>query len=219
MLASLLSMFAQGVLHGLGPDHCLAIGALAAAGGGFRRALGLSVRFGLGHTFVLALGAVLAGLAGVMIPERWEAALEVLGGAALLALGCWTLLSRRGAVPHAHGGVVHTHEGDRQHSHDGIDVEVTPPTGGRFATWMGALFGLSGVRGLLMLIPLMGRDRAVMLSVGVLLFGLGVVASMVAVGWFATRAAATARRWEHGLRVPVGLASVLCGAWWVVDHL
>ncbi len=218
MLTSLLSMFGQGLLHGLGPDHCLAIGALAAAGGGFRRALGVSVRFGVGHTAVLAAGAVLAGVAGVAIPARWEAALEVVGGASLLALGCWTLLSRRGAVPHAHGGVVHAHDG-HGHSHVGVEVEVAPPTGGRFAALMGAVFGLSGVRGLLMLMPLMGRERAVMLTAGVALFGLGVVASMVAVGWFAARAADAAARWERGLRVPVGLASVLCGAWWVVSHV
>jgi nickel/cobalt exporter len=218
MWSSLLSMFGQGLLHGLGPDHCLAIGTLAAAGGGLRRALGVSVRFGLGHTAVLAAGAVLAGVAGVAIPARWEAALEVVGGLSLLALGCWTLLSRTGAVPHAHGGVVHAHDG-RSHSHDGVETEVTPPTGGRFAALMGAVFGLSGIRALLMLVPLMGRERAVMLSAGVALFGLGVVLSMTAVGWVAQRVTDAAARWERGLRVPVGVASVVCGAWWVVSHV
>lgn len=218
MLSSLLSMFSQGLLHGLGPDHCLAIGTLAAAGGGMRRALGVSVRFGVAHTAVLAAGAVLLGAAGVVIPARWESALEVVGGVSLLALGCWTLLSRRGAVPHAHGGVVHAH-GGRSHSHEGVEVEVAPPTGGGFAALMGAVFGLSGIRGLLMLMPLMGRERAVMLSAGVALFGLGVVLSMLAVGWFAQRAADAAVRWEQGLRVPVGVASVVCGAWWVVSHV
>jgi nickel/cobalt exporter len=218
MLSSLLSMFGQGLLHGLGPDHCLAIGTLAAAGGGLRRAVGVSVRFGVGHTVVLAAGAVLLGAAGVVIPARWESALEVLGGVSLLSLGCWTLLSRQGSVPHAHGGVVHAHDG-RAHSHEGVEVEVAPPTGGGFAALMGAVFGLSGIRGLLMLMPLMGRERAVMLTAGVWLFGLGVVLSMMAVGWFAQRATEAAVRWERGLRVPVGVASVLCGAWWVVSHV
>jgi nickel/cobalt exporter len=218
MLSSLLSMFGQGLLHGLGPDHCLAIGALAAAGGGFRRAFAVSLRFGVGHTAVLAAGAAGAGLAGLAIPARWESALEVVGGVSLLALGCWTLVSRRGAIPHAHGGVVHAHAGGAE-AHEGSEVAATTTAGGPSAAVMGAVFGLSGVRGLLLLLPLMGRERAVMLTAGVALFGLGVVASMVLVGWFAQRAADAAAGWERGLRVPVGLASVLCGAWWIVSHV
>lgn len=219
MLNALAALFGQGLLHGLGPDHCLAIGTLAAAGGGLRKALGVSLRFGIGHTVVLAVGAVAAGVLGVTIPARWESALEVLGGLSLLALGCWTLLSRRGALAHIHGGVAHSHEGEQTHSHTGLDVAVTPTPGPVAQTLAGGLFGLSGVRGLLMLLPLMGRDRAVMLTAGVTLFGVGVVLSMFAVGWFASRVTDAAASWERGLRVPVGVASMLCGAWWVVNHL
>ena len=35
----------------------------------------------------------------------------------------------------------------------------------------------------------------------------------------ALHAADAAVRWEQGLRVPVGVASVVCGAWWVVSHV
>lgn len=213
MFAALVSLFGQGVLHGLGPDHCLAIGTLAAAGGGLRKAAGVSVRFGLGHTAVLGAGALAAALTGFMIPERWEARLEVLGGASLLALGCWTVLSKRGLLAHAHGGEVHAHGGGADHAHDAA------PIGGRYQAAVGALFGLSGVRATLLLLPLMARDRAAMLVAGVALFGAGVVLSMFLVGWFAQRAADAATRWERGLRVPVGVASMLCGAWWVVSHV
>ena len=167
----------------------------------------------------LAVAAVVSLVLGVTISARWEAWLEVLGGVSLLALGCWTLLSRSGALAHVHGGVAHTHDDARPHSHAGLDVAVTPTPGPFAQTLAGALFGMSGVRGLLMLLPLMGRDRAVMLSAGVALFGLGVVLSMFAVGWFAQRVTDAATRWERGLRVPVGVASMLCGAWWVVSHV
>ena len=54
---------------------------------------------------------------------------------------------------------------------------------------------------------------------GVLLFGVGVVVSMMAVGFLTQRVAVAARTVERALRLGVGLASVACGAWWIVDHL
>ncbi len=219
MFPALLSLFGQGLLHGLGPDHCLAIGALSTAGGGMRRAASVSLRFGVGHTVVLAAGALIAAVTGLAIPERWESALEVVGGLSLLILGGWTVLSKRALIPHSHGGLgTHTH-GAEGHTHDHEGAVIPTWAGGRFQTLAGAVFGLSGVRGLLLLLPLMARERTVSLLLGVTLFGAGVVISMFAVGWFAQRAAATARLIERGLRVPVGVASMLCGAWWVVSHV
>lgn len=219
MFPALLTLFGQGLLHGLGPDHCLAIGALSTSGGGMRRAAGVSLRFGLGHTVVLAVGAIVAAITGLAIPERWESSLEVLGGVSLLALGCWTVLSKKSLVPHAHGGLgTHTHGADG-HTHDHEGAVIPSWAGGRFQAVAGAVFGLSGVRSLVLLLPLMARERTLSLLLGVTLFGAGVVLSMFAVGWFAQQAAVTARRWERGLRVPVGVASMLCGAWWVVSHV
>ncbi len=219
MFPALLSLFGQGLLHGLGPDHCLAIGALSTAGGGMRQAAGVSLRFGVGHTVVLAAGALIAAVTGLAIPERWESALEVVGGVSLLILGCWTVLSKRALIPHTHGGLgTHTH-GAAGHTHDHEGVVIPTWAGGRFQTLAGAVFGLSGVRGLLLLLPLMARQRTVSLLLGVTLFGAGVVLSMFAVGWFAQRAAGAAKLLERGLRVPVGVASMLCGAWWVVSHV
>ncbi len=219
MFAALISLFGQGLLHGLGPDHCLAIAALSTSGGGMRRAAGVSLRFGVGHTVVLAAGALVAAVTGLAIPARWESTLEVVGGVSLLALGCWTVLSKRALLPHSHGGLAaHTH-GDEGAQHDHGGAVIPPWAGGRFQTLAGAVFGLSGVRGLLMLLPLMARERTASLLLGVLLFGAGVVLSMFGVGWFAQRAATAALRWERGLRVPVGVASMLCGAWWVVSHV
>lgn len=222
MLIVLGSLFGQGLLHGVGPDHCLAIGALASRGG-LRRAVAVSVRFGLGHTAVLALLATAAVVAGVAVPARWESALEVLGGASLLALGCWTLLGGApGAPTHRHGdGVTHAHDLAEHGGPDGAAPGGSPVAskGGPFPLVAGALFGLSGVRGLVMALPLMAlRDPAVLVA-GVVLFGLGVLLSMVVVGYVTQRIATAARRVERGLRALVGLSSMACGAWWVIDHL
>lgn len=217
MFIVLGSLFGQGLLHGVGPDHCLAIGALASRGG-LRRAVAVSVRFGLGHMLVLGVLATAAVLAGVAIPARWESALEVVGGASLLALGCWTLL--RG-VPH---DAAHHHGDGVMHAHDPADHGAPSPTSpaaakGPLPLVAGALFGLSGVRSLVLALPLMAQHDPRVLGAGVLLFGLGVLLSMVLVGYLTQRVAAAARRAERALRVVVGLSSMACGAWWVIDHI
>lgn len=217
MLAALAMLFGQGLLHGVGPDHCLAIGALASRGG-LGEALRVSVRFGVGHTAVLGLLAFLAALAGLAIPEAWESRLEVLGGLSLMALGVSTLVSRDHQIAHLHAD-------GSMHVHASPDGEAVPPRAaqpGWVSGLVGAVFGLSGVRALVLVLPLTVRQRGLSLALGVLLFGLGVVVSMTAVGWLTQRVAKAAERrarWERVLRALVGLASVLCGAYWVVDHL
>lgn len=217
MLLVLGSLFGQGLLHGVGPDHCLAIGALASKGG-LRRAVAVSVRFGLGHMAVLGVFATAAVVAGVAIPARWESALEVVGGASLLALGCWTLLSGApGGAAHHHGdGVMHAHD---LAEHDPPGARTALSTRGPFSLLAGALFGLSGVRSLVLALPLMVQRNPLTLAAGVGLFGLGVLLSMVCVGYLTQRIATAAHRAERGLRALVGLASMACGAWWVIDHI
>lgn len=220
MLIVLGSLFGQGLLHGVGPDHCLAIGALASKGG-LRRAVAVSVRFGLGHMMVLGVFATAAVVAGVAIPARWESALEVVGGASLLALGCWTLLSGVPSDPsHHHGdGVMHAHDLADHGPTGGATAKPSRVARGPFSLLAGALFGLSGVRSLVLALPLMVRRDPVTLLVGVALFGLGVLLSMVCVGYLTQRVATVAHRAERGLRAVVGLASMACGAWWVIDHI
>jgi hypothetical protein len=217
VLIVLGSLFGQGLLHGVGPDHCLAIGALASRGG-LRRALGVSVRFGLGHTAVLGALATATVVAGVAIPARWESALEVVGGASLLALGCWTLLAGAGGgATHHHGdGVLHAHD---LAEHGPREGSATVAAKGPFPLLAGALFGLSGVRSLVLALPLMAQHDPAVLVAGVLLFGFGVLLSMVLVGYLTQRVATAARRAERGLRALVGLSSMACGAWWVIDHI
>lgn len=217
VLIVLGSLFGQGLLHGVGPDHCLAIGALASRGG-LRRAVAVSVRFGLGHMAVLGVLATAAVVAGVVIPARWESALEVVGGASLLALGCWTLLSGVPNDPtHHHGdGVTHSHD---LAEHDRPRGASSIASKGPFPLAAGALFGLSGVRSLVLALPLMVQRNPAVLVAGVALFGLGVLLSMVLVGYLTQRIATAAHRAERGLRVLVGLSSMACGAWWVIDHI
>jgi len=225
MGSAMLVLLGQGLLHGVGPDHCLAIGALSARGG-LRETLRMAVRFGLGHTVVLAVLATLAVVAGVVIPARWESTLEMVGGASLLALGIWTLASREGTlrVPHVHADGTHHAHGEDEPEARADDAAPTAPSSRRWLAGVaGAVFGLSGVRGLVLLLPFATRQHRGALVAGVLCFGLGVVLSMVTVGWLTQRAAQAASKRaasaRNALRIAVGVASVLCGAWWVVSHL
>lgn len=217
MIGVLATMFGQGLLHGVGPDHCLAIGSLASRGG-LRRALSVSLRFGLAHTAVLAVCAIIAAFAGVAIPERWERALEIVGGLSLLALGVWTALDARAVATHDHGdGRAHVHLFDDGHAAKTPREEAR--VAGSLSAVAGAVFGLSGVRALVLLLPATVQRSPFVLALSVLLFGAGVVVSMLAVGWLAQGVGARARRIERGLRGLVGVASMATGAWWVVSRL
>jgi hypothetical protein len=92
LLASALFL---GFLHGLGPDHLMAIAALSLDGGGDLsrrgRAVAVAVRFAMGHALLLSVGAGLIVLIGWSIPEPVERGGEMLGGALLVVMGLVTL--------------------------------------------------------------------------------------------------------------------------------
>jgi cytochrome c biogenesis protein CcdA len=146
----------------------------------------------------------------VVIPARWEATLELVGGVALIALGAWTVGAARDVTTDAHA-----FQGRRPGGHrhgPGADV-------GGLAAIAGAVFGLSGVRGLVLLLPVALQGRVALTALAVVLFGAGVMASMLAVGSLARLVASRARRAEQALHLGVGVLSVVVGSYWVVDHL
>ena len=99
LLFLLLTALFLGFLHGLGPDHLMAIAALSvdegagvdSAIGRRARALGIAVRFALGHALLLAIGAGLIVIIGWSIPAPVERGGEMLGGALLIVMGLVTL--------------------------------------------------------------------------------------------------------------------------------
>ena len=112
---SRLGTLALGFLHGLGADHLMAIAALSvgARGGDRRRvqrarALGVAVRFAIGHALLLALGAGALIVLGWSLPVVFERGGEMLGGMLLIVLGGDRAVGRRcrtrsTATPIAHG--------------------------------------------------------------------------------------------------------------------
>lgn len=233
VVISLLTLFGLGFIHGLGPDHCLAIGSLAGGGGNapLGRAARVSLRFGVSHSIVLAVCAGAAILLGFVIPESWEGALEVAGGIALLGMGVWTIFSARDfrihrhehvheKTPHAHPR--RSHRLERKHSHSHLHAHIgrdhSHEDHPALSAVAGAFFALSGVRGLTLLLPVALAQKPSLAIAGVVLFGLGVVSSMLLFGAAAALAVRFAGAWERSLRAVIGMASVACGAFWIVSH-
>lgn len=207
MIVPLLAAAAvAGFVHGFGPDHCAAVLALGARG---RRPLDLAVHFGAGHGALLAVAGGLAAAFGLAVPAGLETGAEVVGGASLVALGVWTLLGPDVTVHrHAHETDGHAH----WHVHrDGAPHAPEAHAHRHLAFATGALFAVSGVRGLLLAAPVVvAATRSPWhLAGAVVAFGLGVVAAMALFGWATGPLARLPRlhRW-------IGWGSVALGLGW-----
>jgi nickel/cobalt transporter (NicO) family protein len=204
LLASALFL---GFLHGLGPDHLMAIAALSLDGreadayARRARAIGVAVRFAMGHALLLALGAGLIVLIGWSIPAPVERGGEMLGGALLIVMGLVTLQHLRRHVGH------HAPPAGRHHSH--------------LPTMIGAAFAVSSLRALAMLTPFgaeLGAAPLPLLLSLIAVFAVGILGSMVLfgvvlAGVLSTRAL---ERVGHGAGALVGVSSVVLGVAWVV---
>jgi nickel/cobalt exporter len=180
-------MLALGFLHGLGADHLMAIAALSLATpigpARYGRALWLAVRFAVGHALLLSMGAAAVLVFGWHIPVRFEQTGEFVGGCLLIVLGLagsWLAFTGRiyaHTHTHQHTGHAlfhshwHLHVG-RQHSHRAAVHTALPGL-------MGAVFAVSGLRALILSLPLWNSPHAFgTLFLLVALFGLGILTSM-----------------------------------------
>jgi nickel/cobalt transporter (NicO) family protein len=218
-----------GFLHGLGADHLMAIAALSVGGAAETaarqrsRAVGIAVRFAVGHALLLAIAAAALLALGWSLPLLFERVGEVIGGALLIVLGgigLWGV--RAGRIyghSHAHGNEPaahwHLHVGRRErhpleaaHSH--------------LPTIVGAAFALSSVRALTTLAPFGDRIDAAPLGTLVLMiavFGVGILLSMSLFGVAFARlmSAAAAARVGQAAAVIMAFSSILLGAFWIVS--
>ena len=217
----LLTMFALGLLHGLGPDHLAAIAALvsrnATEQNARRRIAWLGVRFGLGHVTALLLLAGVVWALGRNIPDGWQRGLEQAGAVVLIFLGGWLLAEvfRRRVLAHTHA---HAHEhshGALEHEHWHLHVGSKQHAAHRhphLALVVGGLMGFSGARALLLAVPVVLAQSAFDAAGRVLAFGLGIVVSMALAGWLAHAAFARLARTPAYARLLVSATGVLSAA-------
>ncbi len=214
----LLTALLLGFLHGLGPDHLMAIAALSVDGGDRldssaarrARALGVAVRFAFGHALLLAVGAGLIVLIGWSIPAPVERGGEMLGGALLIVMGLVTLQHLRRHQPAAGGGEPAASRGhSSSHSHSHVP------------TILGAAFAVSSLRALAMLTPFgadLGTAPLPLLIALIVVFACGILVSMSLFGVALARLLSTRalERIGHGAGALVGVSSVLLGVAWVL---
>ena len=210
----LLTALFLGFLHGLGPDHLMAIAALSlgsdARGSARRaRAVGVAVRFAVGHAVLLAAGAGLIVAIGWAIPAPVERGGEMLGGALLIVMGIVTLqhLRRHSALNTQHPALSTEHSAlSTAHSH--------------LPTMIGAAFAVSSLRALAMLTPFgsdLGTAPLPLLLGLIAVFAAGIMASMVLFGvaLAGVLSMRALQRLGHGAGALVGVSSIVLGVAWL----
>lgn len=209
--------FLLGVEHSLEPDHLVAVSTLITERSGVRRASLIGVNWGLGHSLVLTtLGLFVLGF-GLRIPDQLAWLAELLVGSLLVVLGLraiWRARSGRLHLhPHQHGTNqaphlhIHPHPSDRDHEHSHSPVHQ-----GSFL--VGMLHGMAGSAALMLLI--LGTVNSIPQGIGYLVaFGLGSIAGMALVsalvGYVMHTWSQRVERFQGGLRVLAGAASILIG--------
>src|SRR5688572_32009507 len=182
------SALVLGVLHGLGADHLMAIAALSLGSTSDSpavqraKAIGVAVRFAIGHALLLAFGAGALIVLGWSLPLMVERGGEVLGGTLLVIFGClglWAIASGRLY------GHTHQHRGEptpHWHLHVGApDRHPLPAAHSHLPTIVGAAFAISSLRALTMLAPFGDSLEAASLATLLLLvavFAVGILLSM-----------------------------------------
>ena len=150
--------FVIGMAHALEADHLAAVAAMTDRRDGRRALIARGAFWGLGHTLALFAICTTVVLLGLSISGRAEAALELVVGLMIAALGLrvlWRMHRERIHIHvHEHDGHrhlhAHTHSGERPHAQDhGHRHRVGR---GELATMgVGLVHGAAGSAGLLVL--------------------------------------------------------------------
>jgi ABC-type nickel/cobalt efflux system permease component RcnA len=175
--------FVLGLRHALDTDHIVAVSTVLAERPSFRASGVVGFFWGLGHTLMLLLvgGCVLA--LHVSIPESLAAAFELVVGLMLIGLGLSLArrLYREGwhVHPHEHEGRqhlhLHRHAFDYDHGHVHWFRQARRPLA------IGMAHGLAGSAAL-MLIVISGAGTFAQGIGYILVFGVGSILGMIAVG-------------------------------------
>jgi nickel/cobalt transporter (NicO) family protein len=186
------------------------------------RALGIAVRFALGHAMLLGLGAAALIMLGWSLPLTFERGGEILGGILLIVLGGLALSCAWSGRVYGHS---HVHSGEpAAHFHLHFGVRAHHPAAiahSHVPTIVGAAFALSSLRALTMLAPFGGAAEGVTLASVLMLvavFATGILISMSLFGIAFARvmSAQAVLRLGRASAVLMASASMALGGYWIV---
>jgi len=229
----LLTGLGLGFAHALDPDHVVAITTLVCNNKSLRKSISSAIVWGLGHTVVLLIAGLLVLALKVVIPDSLISIFEIVAGVLLVILGGWVI--RPLVTEKMHG---HTHEGDHdhEHHHDHGHTHDQPHSHShehphpheqghahlRKSAFTGAIQGLGGSAAI-MLVTLTTVSSVELGLIFILVFGLGVIASMVCIaGLVGSIIAYTAANLEKVHRIIVaatGSASIIIGLLIIIYNL
>jgi nickel/cobalt exporter len=186
------------------------------------RALGVAVRFALGHALLLAFGASAIIVLGWTLPLVVERGGEMLGGVLLMVLGAtalWGVVAGR-VYGHTHR---HGHESEPHwHLHIGRrDHHPVPGAHSHIPTMIGAAFAVSSLRALTLLAPFGDRLSAAPLSMLQILIGgfaAGILLSMslFGVAFAGLMNARVVARLGRTAAALMAISSIALGVYWIV---
>jgi sulfite exporter TauE/SafE len=226
LLPLVLTALVLGAQHSFGPDHVAAVGLFVSRRPGWRRALGLGVRWGVGHSAtILVLGGLIA-LSGLRLPQRFEPTMERAVGVVLIALGVAALWRARRMHGHwhEHGGDEHWHV----HGHARQGAGAPAASGGhreahdhdhQALLGIGMLHGLAGTGAVALMIssatPTASHALAFLAA-----FGVGTTIAMAlfgaAAGWALAAAGRRSTVVARGASVAAAVGGIAVGAWWLL---
>ena len=186
------------------------------------RALGVAIRFAVGHALLLALGASAIILLGWSLPLVVERGGEMLGGVLLIALGTialWGVTAGRVyGHTHRHGEEAAPH----WHLHIGRrDRHPIPGSHSHLPTIVGAAFAVSSLRALTLLAPFgdrLGAAPVSLLLVLIAVFAAGILLSMslFGVAFAGLMTARVVARLGRGAGALMAIASMGLGLYWIL---
>jgi ABC-type nickel/cobalt efflux system permease component RcnA len=222
--------FLIGMSHALEADHVAAIAAMSDRESNKRKVIARGALWGVGHTLALFLLCGTAVMFGLSLSGRTEAALELVVGVMIIALGAqvlWRIHRKRVHLHvHTHGGVQHLHA----HSHEGESgwhsQSVHDHDHGRKdkarALAIGLVHGAAGSAGLMVLIAAATQSLWQSLFY-VAVFGTGSILGMAALSAVASVPVALIQegaRWmQTAVSALIGGGAVLVGGRLVVSGL
>jgi hypothetical protein len=207
----IFNSFLLGLLHAAEPDHVAVVSGVSLEQKHGAWKVGLA--FGISHMLAVGILAVLTVVLGrTFLRESVFIWLDRGAWSSVVWMGLWNLAAALDirklelhANPHVHGGLKHKHP-HRKGSH-------------RFhhpAAWLGAFFGLGGLRGFVSLSGQSGISGTGPFLALLLLFGAGITLAFIALsaasGWLATRMGGAAGL-RRGLFAVSGLGNVAVGLW------
>jgi hypothetical protein len=189
------------------------------------RALGVAVRFALGHALLLGAGAGALIMLGWSLPVIVERGGEVLGGMLLIGLGALGIWGARSGRIYGH---THVHAGEpAPHWHLHIGAPTHHPAASAHShipTIIGAAFAISSLRALTMLAPFGERVEEAslpLLLTLVVVFAVGILISMSLFGVAFARLMSTRAIVRLGTTsaLLMATASIALGGYWIAAAL